>query len=112
MQTVWQGLLYSIARMRGAPALLLLSLPLISLFAQEKPSSRSNTLVFTHVTVIDATGSEAQSDMTVRIVGKRIAALGRTGQVNVPTGAQVIDATGKFLIPGLWDMHAHLRYDY
>jgi len=50
--------------------------------------------------------------MTVTIVGKRIAALGRTGQVNVPTGAQVIDATGKFLIPGLWDMHAHLRYDY
>jgi hypothetical protein len=112
MQTLLQGLLYSMVRVRSAAAMLLLSLSLTLIFAQKKPASQATTLAFTHATVIDATGAEAQRDMTVTIVGNRIAALGRTGQVKIPAGAQVIDATGKFLIPGLWDMHAHLRYDY
>ena len=46
-------------------------------------------------------------DMTVDIEGGRIKAIGRTGRVRLPRGAQVIDAAGKFLIPGLWDMHVH-----
>lgn len=66
------------------------------------------TLVFTHVTVIDATGAPAKPDMTVVIKGGRIAALGKTANVDFPENAHVVDATGKFLIPGLWDMHAHL----
>jgi ankyrin repeat protein len=36
--------------------------------------------------------------------------LGKTGKLAVPRNAQVVDATGKFLIPGLWDMHAHLEF--
>lgn len=65
-------------------------------------------LVFTPVSVIDATGSPAMPDMTVVIAGDRIQEIGRVGEVVVSERAQVIDGTGKFLIPGLWDMHVHL----
>lgn len=81
--------------------LLLLLLPAVAR-AGEKP------LVFEHVTVIDATGAPAQPDMTVVVADGRIAALGKAGTVALPKDAEVVDATGKFLIPGLWDMHAHL----
>jgi len=64
-------------------------------------------LVFTHATVIDATGAPAKTDMTVVVKGDRIEALGKTGILAVPQNARVVDATGKFLIPGLWDMHIH-----
>ena len=74
---------------------------------QPTQNPRPNQLVLTHVTVIDATGAPANSDMTVVITGDRITELGKTQKVRVPKDAQVIDATGKFLIPGLWDMHVH-----
>jgi cytosine/adenosine deaminase-related metal-dependent hydrolase len=53
------------------------------------------------------TGAAPKPDMTVVIKGNRITALGRTRQVHVPRGALIVDAAGKFLIPGLWDMHVH-----
>ncbi len=64
-------------------------------------------LVFTHVNVIDATGTPVQPDMTVVIEGQRIVELGKDGQVRTPKHAQVVEARGKYLIPGLWDMHVH-----
>jgi hypothetical protein len=76
------------------------------LLAQPKTSTRQ-VLVFTHVTLIDATGAEAKPDMTVVIRDGRIAALGRRGKIRLAKSAQVVDASGKFLIPGLWDMHVH-----
>jgi imidazolonepropionase-like amidohydrolase len=72
----------------------------------EKPVPQP--LAITHVTVIDATGAAAQADMTVIINGDCISALGKTGKVPLPDGVRVVDATGKFLIPGLWDMHTHV----
>ena len=78
------------------------------LLAQPKRNSPSKLLVFIHVTVIDATGAPAKPDMTVVITGSRITELGKTGKIRIPKDARVVDATGKFLIPGLWDMHAHL----
>jgi hypothetical protein len=77
--------------------------------AQQPRNPQSSSLVFTNITVIDMTGAPPKSDMTVVIAGNRIIGLGRTGRVRVPRGAQVIDATGKFLIPGLWDMHVHIK---
>lgn len=73
-------------------------------------ATRPASVAFVHVSVIDATGSPAQPDMTVVIAGDRIAAIGKTGQVSVPKDAQVVEAGGKFLIPGLWDFHVHTRY--
>jgi imidazolonepropionase-like amidohydrolase len=68
------------------------------------------SLAFTHITVIDATGAPPLDDQTVVIVGERITAVGSTSQVQIPAGAQVVDGRGKYLIPGLWDLHVHLEY--
>ena len=76
-------------------------------FAQMTAVPPSRPLVFTHVTVIDVTGAPSKSDMTVIVANNHIAAVGRTGKVRIPKNAQVVDASGKFLIPGLWDMHIH-----
>jgi imidazolonepropionase-like amidohydrolase len=65
-------------------------------------------VAFTHVAVVDPGGTATQRDRTVVVTGDRIAEIGRTGEVSIPPAARVIDATGKFLIPGLWDMHAHM----
>lgn len=72
-----------------------------------RQAAQENHLVIIHVTVIDGIGAEAVFDQTVVIKGHRIAALGKGGEVFIPKGATVVDATGKFLIPGLWDMHVH-----
>jgi imidazolonepropionase-like amidohydrolase len=66
-------------------------------------------LVFTHVTLIDATGQPALPDRTVVVAGDRILAIGATGKLRLPRNARVVNAKGKYLIPGLWDMHVHLR---
>src|SRR5258708_28860764 len=76
------------------------------LLAQQRTSSRQ-VLVFTHVTLIDATGAEAKPDMTVVIRDGRIGAVGSRDKIGLPKSGQVVDASGKFLIPGLWDMHVH-----
>ncbi len=69
--------------------------------------AQTKALVFTRATVIDMTGVKPRQNMTIVIEGNRIAAIGKTGKARVPKNAQVIDAGGKFLIPGLWDMHHH-----
>jgi len=96
--------------MKAAYFLLAMSLAATCAHASDtEPHGRVSVVVLTNVTVIDATGAPAKPNMTVVIRGDRIAALGRTGKVQVPKGAQVVDATGQFVIPGLWDMHVHFR---
>ena len=60
----------------------------------------------TNITVIDTTGGASHPGMTVVIDGARISSVGK-GQIKLPKQAHVIDGTGKYLIPGLWDMHVH-----
>lgn len=86
---------------------LLISLLFPAAFAPQKGISES-TLVLIHVTVIDATGKPPQQDMTVVITDNRITAIDKTRGSRIPEGSRTIDATGKFLIPGLSDMHAHI----
>jgi imidazolonepropionase-like amidohydrolase len=76
--------------------------------AQSNPVGRP--IVLTHVTVIGVTGTPSKPDQTVIIRGSRIVGLGKSGEFRVPQNAFVIDATGKFLIPGLWDMHTHTNW--
>ncbi len=64
-------------------------------------------LAFTHVTVIDATGAAPLPDMTVVVENQHIVTLGKSRLLRPPHGAHVIEARGKYLIPGLWDMHVH-----
>ena len=69
--------------------------------ARAEPSA----LAVTHVTVIDGKGGEPQPDRTVLISDDRIATISDSSP---PEGARVVEGRGKFLIPGLCDMHVHL----
>lgn len=77
--------------------------------AQAAESAAPTWLAITHVTVIDPGEGAARRDMTVGISGGTIRKVIRTGsRAGVPPEAAVIDGRGKYLIPGLWDMHAHV----
>src|SRR5262249_9646446 len=56
-------------------------------------------------TVIDGTGSAPLEAATIVIEGERIVAVGPTATVPVPEGTMTIDGRGRFVIPGLVDMH-------
>lgn len=58
-------------------------------------------------TVVDVLDGTLRSDQTVLIRGNRIVAAGAAGEIAVPRGADVVEAQGLYLIPGLWDMHVH-----
>jgi imidazolonepropionase-like amidohydrolase len=73
-------------------------------FAQQVP------LFVQHVAVIDVIEGRVQPDMTVEIRGRTIAVISAGRRVRVPRGATIIDGRGKYLIPGLWDMHVHLGF--
>ncbi len=76
------------------------------LHAQARPApTPSRSIAFTHVSVVDVAQGQLAHDYTVVVSGNRIAAVGPTARI--PAGARVINAQGKFLIPGLWDMHTH-----
>ncbi len=64
-------------------------------------------MAFVGATLIDGTGQVATPDSTVLIAGGRIVAAGPSSSTRVPEDAKRIDVSGKFIIPGLWDMHAH-----
>jgi imidazolonepropionase-like amidohydrolase len=82
----------------------------ISLLATNSPANAQSErkIVIEHVTVIDGTGRPAIPDATVIIEGDRIARVSRT-EIPIPAGAQRIDGRGKFLIPGMMDVHIHLH---
>ena len=81
-------------------ALMLLSSPAV---ARSKPQ-----LVITNVTVIDMTGAPPRSGMAVVIGGGRILKLSTQRAARLPRGTEIVDGTGKFLIPSFWDMHVHV----
>ena len=64
-------------------------------------------IAFTGAGLFDAEARVVRPNMTLLVVGERIAAVGADGTVAIPAGAEVVDARGKTLIPGLWDMHQH-----
>jgi len=70
----------------------------------------TSSVALTHVRVIDGTGAAPRADQTILVESGRIAAIGDAGQVRVPPNAQVLDMTGKSVIPGLVMVHEHLFY--
>ena len=63
----------------------------------------------TGVTLIDGTTRQPVQDAVIVIDGPRISQVGVRGTVSIPSGATVIDGQGRFVIPGLADMHNHLQ---
>jgi imidazolonepropionase-like amidohydrolase len=74
------------------------------------PLACAQTLTITHVTLIDVTNGRTQPDTTVTIDGNRITNIAPSTK-NKPIAGQMVDASGQFLIPGLWDMHTHVYFD-
>jgi len=93
--------------MMRAFAGLFLALAVSTAVIAEQAAPPNGTLAFTHVNVIDATGGPVQPDMTVIVRDGRIADMGKSGDVKAPADARIVNAAGKYLIPGLWDMHVH-----
>lgn len=71
-----------------------------------KPKS---PLVFVHANLFDSESAQMLPNRTVVITGNRITAVGADGKVELPKNAETIDAAGKTLMPGLWDMHVHVQ---
>lgn len=69
--------------------------------------SPNDILVIEGGTLIDGTGSPARPNTTIVIEGQRITAIGERNQITAPQGAHIIEATGKFILPGFSDMHVH-----
>jgi len=67
-------------------------------------------LVILHATVIDPGTSAVRPDQVIVVRGDHIAAVASAVGYAVPDRAHVLDATGRFLIPGLWDMHVHSAF--
>src|SRR5213592_1714293 len=84
------------------------SLTILPLWIGASQSSATTSLMIRNVTIIDGTGRAPVREMSLVISDGRIAAIGAASKIKDPAGVTVIDGMGKFLIPGLWNMHAHL----
>lgn len=80
---------------------------LFLLLAGCQGARESDGLAFVNVNVVDVEQGQILSDHTVVVRENRIVDVGPAATVSTPASAQVIDASGKFVIPGLWDMHVH-----
>jgi imidazolonepropionase-like amidohydrolase len=74
-------------------------------------SDTLSEVAIAHVTVLDVRDGSTEADMTVLILGGRISVVGSSKDTPLPKQARVINGQGKFLIPGLWDMHVHTDGD-
>lgn len=70
---------------------------------------RSDLIAVVNGTLIDGTGKPPVTNATVVIENGKIIAAGPRAQVKFPKRAKIIDAAGKTILPGLWDMHAHFE---
>ncbi|MFI6498211.1 amidohydrolase family protein [Nonomuraea typhae] len=70
-------------------------------------ASSADITVLRRATLIDGTGTPPRRDVTIVVIGDRIAWVGGGHDAPLQKNARVIDLHGKFVIPGLWDMHTH-----
>ena len=84
----------------------------VPLIGQNALPRAAEVMAFSHVTVVDVAASDSvravRRDQTVIVSGVLISAVGPSDAVPIPPGTVIVDARGKFLIPGLRDMHTHL----
>ena len=71
-------------------------------------SEESPPIALIHATTINRHGQASQPDQTIIVAGDQLLAEGPASKTKVPKNALVVDASGKFVISGLWDMHVHV----
>jgi predicted amidohydrolase YtcJ len=81
--------------------------PVLCLLLFSCAHAQSPTVAIRGVTVVDVSDGSLHPGQTVLVAGNRIEAVGSVREVAVPDNAKVVDAAGRYLIPGLWDMHVH-----
>jgi imidazolonepropionase-like amidohydrolase len=101
---------------RSIVAIATLVVALIALFAvgvlwptrSLEPVRTTTPLAIVNVTVVDVQGARLVSSQTVLVEVGRIVAVGDAAAVDVPSTAQIVDGGNRYLLPALWDMHAHV----
>jgi len=79
----------------------------LAAIAREVPAERRGVFAIVGATLVDATGAAPVEDSVVIVRDGRITAVGPRRAVAIPSGMPVVDAKGKSLLPGLWEMHTH-----
>jgi hypothetical protein len=77
--------------------------------AQRLTQKPSGDVIFTHANVFDSTTGKVLREQRVLIRGNRIVAVEPMSDKATDESARVIDATGKMVLPGMWDMHVHVQ---
>lgn len=80
------------------------------LVALSSSTAHAEVTALAHATVIDGSGKPALSNATVLLEGGTIRAVGPAKDVKIPDGATTVDLTGKFLLPGIINLHAHVGF--
>ena len=80
--------------------------------AEQAQAPDAQLLVIQGGTLVDGNGGAPVADSVIVIEGNRITAVGSAGQVQVPAGAEVVDAVGKWIISGLWDCQLNYSWFY
>ena len=82
----------------------------VLLAAEAKPKDQPEMLIFTNVNVVNTRDGGVEEGVTVVITQDRITGVGRVGFVPERRNIHVINANGKYMIPGFWDMHVHSAF--
>src|SRR5580700_10231919 len=82
--------------------------PLLALLLAPALILPAQVTVLSHATVIDGTGNPPLRDGAIVMTGGHIAAMGPASKVHTPADAQVIDLSGKTIIPGIFNLHGHI----
>jgi imidazolonepropionase-like amidohydrolase len=77
------------------------------LAAMSPLSAQSDAVAIAHANIVDVVTGQTSNDQTIIVQGNRIRSILPPGATKLAPGTRVLDATGKFVIPGLWDMHVH-----
>jgi hypothetical protein len=97
-------------RFRLFLALVTLTLSVVAQGPPEGTAPAAGPIYMTQVTVLDTVTGKEIPDRTVVISGDRISEVTANNTAKLPSGAQVLEGKGKYLIPGLWDMHVHALF--
>ena len=80
------------------------------LWAGSTPKTKNESLIFTNVNVVSMRDGSIAPGMTVLIKKGRIAGVAKMGLVTQGRNMQIVNAHGKYMVPGLWDMHVHSAF--
>ena len=98
--------------MKGLTAMALADLSAAAMEVNPPPSPPTNQVIaIMGARLIDGRGGDPLPDSVVIVQGKRITAVGEPGQVEIPQGAEIVQAQGMSLLPGLLDSHFHSQYN-